>query len=97
MVIPKPLCRCTVCEEAREKGVPYARTGPSAFIHDENILIDTPAETALQLNRSRIDQINCLMFTHLEEYWNRSHDDYLALQEKFDNVRFAYDGMRLTI
>jgi phosphoribosyl 1,2-cyclic phosphate phosphodiesterase len=66
MVIPKPLCRCTVCEEARDKGVPYARTGPSAFIHDENILIDTPAEIALQLNRSRIDQINCLMLTHLD-------------------------------
>ena len=66
MVIPRPLCRCAVCEEAREKGLPYARTGPSAFIHDENILIDTPAETALQLNRSRIDQVNCLMFTHLD-------------------------------
>jgi hypothetical protein len=65
--------------------------------YDENILIETPAETAHQLNRSRIDQINCLMFTHLEEYWNRSHDDYLALQEKFDNVQFAYDGMGLTI
>ena len=66
MVIPKPLCRCAVCEEAREKGAPYARTGPSAFIHDENILIDTPAEIALQLNRSRIDQIRCLMLTHLD-------------------------------
>jgi phosphoribosyl 1,2-cyclic phosphate phosphodiesterase len=66
MVIPKPLCRCTVCEEAREKGTPYARTGPSAFIHDENILIDTPAEIALQLNRSRIDRVGCLMFTHLD-------------------------------
>jgi phosphoribosyl 1,2-cyclic phosphate phosphodiesterase len=66
MVIPKPLCRCAVCEEAREKGAPYARTGPSAFIHDENILIDTPAEIALQLNRSGIDQVTCLMFTHLD-------------------------------
>ena len=66
MVIPKPLCRCTVCEEARVKGLPYARTGPSAFIHDENLLIDKPAEIAHQLNRSRIDQINCLMFTHLD-------------------------------
>ncbi len=66
MVIPKPLCRCTVCEEARVKGLPYARTGPSAYIHDENLLIDTPAEIAHQLNRSRIDHINCLMFTHLD-------------------------------
>ena len=44
MVIPKPLCRCHVCQEARKKGVPYARAGPSAFVHDINLLIDTPAE-----------------------------------------------------
>jgi phosphoribosyl 1,2-cyclic phosphate phosphodiesterase len=66
MVIPKPLCQCHVCKEAREKGGPYERTGPSAFIHDENILIDTPAEIATQLNRSRIEQIDHLIFTHLD-------------------------------
>jgi len=66
MAIPKPLCRCRVCEEARRKGVPYARTGPSAFLHDENLLIDTPAEIAHQLNRSRIDQVDYLLFTHLD-------------------------------
>ena len=66
MVIPKPLCRCHICEEAREKGVPYVRTGPSAFIHDENILIDTPAEIAYQLNRSRIEHIDYLIFSHLD-------------------------------
>ena len=65
-VIPKPLCQCPVCKEAREKGRPYARTGPSAFIHDENILIDTPAEFAYPLNRSRIEQIDHLTFTHLD-------------------------------
>ncbi|KPK31332.1 MAG: hypothetical protein AMK69_00725 [Nitrospira bacterium SG8_3] len=66
MVIPKPLCQCRVCKEAREKGRPYERTGPSAFIHDENILIDTPAEIATQLNRSGIEQIDHLIFTHLD-------------------------------
>ena len=66
MVIPKPLCRCLVCEEAREKGVPYQRTGPSAFIHDENLLIDTPAEIAYQLNRFRIERIDYLIFSHLD-------------------------------
>ena len=65
MVIPKPLCQCRVCEEARRKGGPYERTGLSTFIH--------------------------------EEYWNRSHGDYITLQEKFDNVSFAYDGMRVTL
>ena len=66
MVIPKPLCQCRVCEEARAKGWPYERTGPSAFLHDENLLIDTPAESALQLNRAGIDRIDYLMFTHLD-------------------------------
>lgn len=66
MIIPRPLCRCRVCREAREKGGPYRRTGPSLFIHDENILIDTPAEISYQLNRSGIGQIDHLLFTHLD-------------------------------
>lgn len=64
--IPKPLCRCRICEEARSKGFPYARTGPSTFIHDENILIDTPAEIAYQINRSDIRKIDHLIFSHLD-------------------------------
>jgi len=65
-VIPKPLCKCRVCREAREKGAPYARTGPSIFVHDENLLIDTPAEIAWQLNRADIDRVDYLLFTHLD-------------------------------
>jgi phosphoribosyl 1,2-cyclic phosphate phosphodiesterase len=66
MVIPKPLCQCRVCKEARKKGPPYERTGPSAFIHDENILIDTPAEIAHQLNRFSIESLDYLIFSHLD-------------------------------
>ena len=66
MVIPKPLCQCRICREARRKGVPYARTGPSAFLHDINLLIDTPAEIISQLNRSSIRRIDYLTFTHLD-------------------------------
>jgi phosphoribosyl 1,2-cyclic phosphate phosphodiesterase len=66
MVIPKPLCRCRVCREAREKGVPYARSGPSAFLHDINLLIDTPAEIISQLNRAAVRRLNYLIFTHLD-------------------------------
>ncbi|MBW2708871.1 MAG: hypothetical protein JRD04_06260 [Deltaproteobacteria bacterium] len=65
-VIPKPLCKCRVCREAREKGAPYARTGPSIFVHDENLLIDAPAEIAWQLNRANIDRVDYLLFTHLD-------------------------------
>ena len=66
IVIPKPLCQCRVCQQARKKGVPYTRTGPSAFLHDINLLIDTPAEIASQLNRSHIRRIDYLILTHLD-------------------------------
>ncbi|MFO7557313.1 MAG: MBL fold metallo-hydrolase [Desulfobacterales bacterium] len=66
MVIPKPLCQCDVCNEARRKGPPFSRTGPSAFMYDENILIDTPADSSFQLNRSRIESVDHLMFSHLD-------------------------------
>lgn len=65
-VIPKPLCRCRVCREARLKGQPYTRAGPSAFLHDINLLIDTPAEIAGLLNRSRIGRLDYLIFSHLD-------------------------------
>ena len=66
MVIPKPLCQCKVCQEAREKGVPYARAGPSSLLHDINLLIDTPAEIITLLNRSSISNVDYLTFTHLD-------------------------------
>jgi len=66
MVIPKPLCDCRICKEAREKGIPYARGGSAAFLHDIDLLIDTPAEIAQQLNRSSIRRINYLILTHLD-------------------------------
>lgn len=66
MVIPKPLCRCRVCREARQKGIPYSRGGPAAFLHGVNLLIDSPAEIAAQLNRENIRRIDYLMLTHLD-------------------------------
>jgi phosphoribosyl 1,2-cyclic phosphate phosphodiesterase len=66
MVIPKPLCRCGVCREARKKGIPYSRAGPSALLHDVNLLIDTPADIVHSLNRCGIRRIDHLMFTHLD-------------------------------
>lgn len=65
-VIPKPLCRCRICKEARAKGVPYSRTGPSIFLHDANLLVDTPAEIVQQLNREGITRVDYLFFTHLD-------------------------------
>ena len=66
MVIPKPLCQCRVCRQARERGVPYARGGPSAFLHDINLLIDTPADIIGLLNRSNIRRVKYLTLSHLD-------------------------------
>jgi phosphoribosyl 1,2-cyclic phosphate phosphodiesterase len=36
-------------------------------------------------------------FVHLEEYWNRSFDDYRKLEKEYDNISFAYDGMEIIL
>ncbi len=96
MVIPKPLCRCRVCQEAREKGIPYARGGPAAFLHDLNLLIDAPAEIIGQLNREAIRRIDYLMLTHLDP----DHVEGLRVVEQialdFRSWR-AYPGKRITL
>ena len=64
---PRPTCSCPVCVEARERGVPYSRTGPSLFLHGWNVLFDTPEESKEQLNAQvaasvaeRLNQLNQL-------------------------------------
>ena len=42
-------------------------------------------------------QAKKVLFVHLEEYWNRSYDDYCALASDNEMIRFAYDGMQLTV
>lgn len=96
MVIPKPLCQCRICSEAREKGGRYGRTGPSAYIPDENLLIDTPAEIALQLNREGIDQVDYLVFSHLDP----DHVEGFRVVEQIAlDFRSweAYPGKRITL
>jgi phosphoribosyl 1,2-cyclic phosphate phosphodiesterase len=66
MAIPKPLCQCETCREARDKGIPYSRSGPASFLHDIDLLIDTPGDIVTQLNRHSIDAVKYLTFTHLD-------------------------------
>jgi phosphoribosyl 1,2-cyclic phosphate phosphodiesterase len=66
---PRPGCHCAVCDEARAKGIPYARSGPSTFIHGANILFDTPEESREQLNRSGIDRVAACFYSH----WHPDH------------------------
>ncbi len=62
--IPMPTCDCRVCEQAREKGEPYARRGNSIFVHDENVLIDAPELVWYSLNREGIQSVDYVLVTH---------------------------------
>lgn len=66
---PQPLCDCRVCVEAREKGVPYSRGGPSVFVHGPDVLVDTPEEIKAQLNRSTVTKISAAFYSH----WHPDH------------------------
>jgi phosphoribosyl 1,2-cyclic phosphate phosphodiesterase len=66
---PRPGCRCAVCVEARERGVPYARTGPSVFVHGPDVVFDTPEESKLQLERAGIESIAACFYSH----WHPDH------------------------
>lgn len=66
---PKPFCQCSVCVTAR-KGSPIdSRLGPSIFIHGPDLLIDTPEEIFIQLNRSSISSIKACTYSH----WHPDH------------------------
>ena len=66
---PRPGCACRVCVEARERGVPYSRMGPSLFVHGPNVLFDTPEESRLQLDRSTVTKIAACFYSH----WHPDH------------------------
>ena len=66
---PRPGCDCRVCVEARSRGIPYSRSGPSVFIHGPDVLIDTPEESKYQLNRARITNIAACFYSH----WHPDH------------------------
>jgi phosphoribosyl 1,2-cyclic phosphate phosphodiesterase len=69
VITPKPFCSCLSCREARKKGIHYSRLGPSVYIHGPNILIDTPEEISIQLNRSTISNIQVCLYSH----WHPDH------------------------
>ncbi len=48
-------------------------------------------ELSARLNARRV------IFTHLEEYWYRSYDDYRKLEREIKGIRFAFDGMQFRV
>ena len=83
VTIPRPGCSCRVCVEAREKGVPYSRSGPSVFVHGPDVLIDTPEESKLQLNRSQVGPIAAGLYSH----W---HPDHTAGRRVWESRNFDF-------
>lgn len=67
--IPRAGSTRAVDIEAREKGIPYARSGPSAFIHGPDILFDTPEESRYQLVRAGISHVTACFYSH----WHPDH------------------------
>jgi len=66
---PKPFCTCKTCLEARNGNPKNSRFGPSVFVHGPDILIDTPEEIFIQLNRSNITHIAACFYSH----WHPDH------------------------
>ncbi len=64
--LPKPLCKCGVCTQAREKGQPYSRYGCALFLHDINTLIDTPEDICHAINASSIKAIDRVLYSHAD-------------------------------
>lgn len=83
VTIPRPGCSCRICVEARARGVPYSRTGPSVFVHGPNVLIDTPEEAKEQLNRSRVTAIAAGLYSH----W---HPDHTAGRRVWESRNFDF-------
>lgn len=83
MSVPRPLCTCGVCQEAREKGVPYSRSGPGLFLHGPDILFDTSEDILFQINRSAIQHIRGVFYSH----W---HPDHVMGRRVFESMNANY-------
>lgn len=60
------------------------------------------SRTTLYTFRETVDlsarlRVRRVIFTHLEEYWHRSYDDYCQLESMISGIKFAYDGMRFNV
>jgi len=82
---PRPGCHCRVCDEARERGVPYARGGPATFIHGVNILFDTPEDIRVLLNQSRVERVDACFYSH----W---HPDHVMGRRVFESLNWDILG-----
>jgi len=67
---PKAGCNCRLCTLAREEGGRALRTGPSLYLPDAGLLVDTPEEANLQLaGRALVPR---------RVAWTHAHPDHAA-------------------
>lgn len=64
--LPRPLCNCRVCSEAREKGRPYSRFGCCIYLKELNLLVDTPEDIVQSINCSGIEKIDRVLYSHVD-------------------------------
>ena len=64
--LPKPLCQCGICVEARQKGGRYKRYGCSLYLEEASLLVDTPEDIAHALNAADIRSVERILYTHLD-------------------------------
>jgi phosphoribosyl 1,2-cyclic phosphate phosphodiesterase len=76
--VPRPFCNCRSCALARQHGAPHTRYGPSLYIHDLRLLVDTPEEIGIQLNRANIARVDVVLYSH----W---HPDHTAGSRVFES------------
>ncbi|MDO7206088.1 hypothetical protein Q5M85_20360 [Paraclostridium bifermentans] len=55
VALPKPLCKCRICKEARLKEIRILDMD-SLFIEELGMLIDTPEDITQAINFSEIDE-----------------------------------------
>lgn len=101
--IPKALCTCDVCKEARAEGFPYKRLGQSLFLHDESVLFDTPEDINEELNDHNVEDVKHIVYSH----WHPDHllgcriiesimDGEEAVRKELQ-VHMPQDGINLNI
>lgn len=83
VALPKPLCKCKICKEARAKGKPYSRFGCSLFLEDINLLIDTPEDIVHALNQADINQVDSVLFSHMDP-------DHVLGMRVFEHMRLNW-------
>lgn len=88
--VPRIGCSCSVCFDAKNYDSKNRRTRSSIFIHDENILIDTPQELRVRLTDEEIDRVDKVFITHSHADHILGFDDlynYNRLKNKYLNEK----------